>query len=441
MKPKYVFEFEDFVSNIWDEELNEELIEEEDIQESFASSPKGSRVFQAEGERFDCFSSPDKFYEFAHGKGFPTAPGFDNKGGMKLTEWMGTDGFEKCEQMILEAIERNDSDEENKKTVAALKSFKSERPEIYALMVMWATHDIFPKSKNFPGKQFRKSPLRRRGKKPTLFARHTLSPKKKANPDLGQITKGSPTYLPRIAHPFRTGVDTSDFFRRDSWELSDEFKKLVANEIVKPASQIIGKCNCPENQPKGYISAIDVTASCSTIPNKAKKDGKPLTFKELADLRANAALEYVKNELAKIGVIMDKNTVIKIDTDGKNKGKKLTSSLGSLPSGTDLTGTSGEIWDGKLSSRDDPKYKSNQMIWIDPEIVFNYNNPEEENKPGGEGTPPGIQASEAPENTYTVWINNEWKKIGITWELQWPFIDWEIIKSKRHRGFTGCPWK
>jgi hypothetical protein len=284
---------------------------------------------------------------------------------MSLLDWMNTDGFAKCEKRVLKRV----GDAQSK---TALENFKDKLPEKYAMFIVFSTHDSLPKDYS-DDKVSQIAPLDL-GKNAKIYAADFYS-NSETQGTPGGSTDPKPTDIPPMEFPsvrieIPQDLDTSDFFEFNSWTLSDKFKKWVAENVINPSKETISKLNPPEGKPKSYLNSLKVTTSSSTIPNGVSpEDKKKHTFAELSDLRAESAIKYLKEELVKIGVLIDGDTKIEKSTKGTNAGKKSSVAYASQPIGADLTGTSGEEWD----KTDDDKQllKKYQMVQIDSRLIFN----------------------------------------------------------------------
>jgi hypothetical protein len=316
----------------------------------------------ASGKGKTGFSSFDSFNNYRKG-GYPLANGLTKN--MDLLEWMNTDGFAKCEKRILKRV----GDAQSK---TALESFKEKLPEKYAMFVVYATHDSLPKDYK-EDKVSQIAPLDL-GKNAKIYAADFYS-NSEAPGTPGGSTDPKPTDIPPEEFPsvrieIPQDLDTSDFFEFNSWTLSDKFKKWVTDNVINPSKETISKLNPPEGKPKSYLNSLKITTSSSTIPNGVSpEDKKKHTFAELSDLRAESAIKYLKEELAKIGVLIDGDSKIEKSTKGTNAGKKSTVAYASQPIGADLTGTSGEEWD--KTDDDKQTLKKYQMVQIDSRLIFN----------------------------------------------------------------------
>ena len=359
---------------------------------------------------------------------------------MKLTDWMETEGFKNCEDKVLEIAYDGDN------TVEALAKFKETFPEKYAMMIAWANHKKFGKEyKGDPASRY--SPLGI-GRKSVVYAADFYTGYEKPGVP-AKTTEGQPSSVPPIVYPaakieIPKDIDTSDFFEFNSWTLSDKFKTWLTDNVINPSKEAISKLNPPAGKPKSYLNSLKVTTSSSTIPNGiSPEDKKKHTFAELSDLRAESTIKYLKEELAKLGVLIDADTKIEKSTKGTNAGKKSTVAYASQPIGTDLTGTSGEEWDKTDANKE--VLKKYQKVEIEAGIIFNNTKPAEQVK-GAETKPDPVttepkKSTIVKEKAFFVTISAEDQTV---WKFRWPSINLNLgsifkFKSKRNWGSTKCP--
>lgn len=98
-----------------------------------------------------------------------------------------------------------------------------------------------------------------------------------------------------------------------------------------------------------YVNKLQITSSCSTIPNGTSKKtfpGKVPTFKELSDARAKVVNDYLVAGLTKRKAKFNQNGIV-INSDGTNVGKMITIKSGDKMIEVDGTGTSGEAYVGQ----------------------------------------------------------------------------------------------
>lgn len=383
------------------------------------------------------FESLKGFNNYREG-GYPLAKGLTKD--MSLLDWMGTEGFDKCEKRVLDIV----ADDESR---TALENFKEKFPEKYAMFIVFATHDKFPR-------EYKDDPVQRNapldlGKKPKIYAadfynnyEDLLKPGESTDP---KSSDTPPIVYPAVKIEIPQEVDTSDFFEFNSWTLSDKFKKWLTDNVINPSKETISKLNPPDGKPKSYLNSLKITTSCSTIPNGVSpEDKKKHTFAELSDLRAESTIKYLKEELAKLGVLIDADTKVEKSTKGTNAGKKSTVAYASQPIGTDLTGTSGEEWDTTDANKQE--LKKYQKVEIEAGIIFNDTKKPEPVK-GAETKPEPIKVDpkkpiEVKEKAFFVTITGDEKWRPTFTIPKMPKLRLGEIfkfKSKRNWGSTKCP--
>jgi len=359
---------------------------------------------------------------------------------MSLLDWMSTEGFNKCEKRVLKLV----ADDQSR---SALEGFKEKFPDKYAMFIVYATHDPIPNRDYNDQPVDKNSPLDL-GKNLKIYATDLYNNLETTGTS-GESTDPNPTNTPPIVYPavkieIPQDIDTSDFFEFNSWTLSDKFKKWLTDNVINPSKETISKLNPPEGKPKSYLNSLKITTSSSTIPNGVSpEDKKKHTFAELSDLRSESAIKYLKEELAKLGVLIDADTKIEKSTKGTNAGKKSTIAYASQPIGTDLTGTSGEEWDKTDANKQE--LKKYQRVEIEAGIIFN-NTKKAEPVKGAETKQEPVKVDpkkpiEVKEKAFFVSITGDEK-----WRPRFrlPSINIDLgrifkFQSKRNWGSTKCP--
>lgn len=380
------------------------------------------------------FASMDSFYRYKK-DGYPVAKDLDRN--MRLLDWMETRGFEKCEKRVLKIV----ADDQSR---TALENFKAKFPEKYAMFIVYATHTPFS-NKDYNDQPENKYSALDLGKNLKLYAADFYTDAEKPTAPEGSFDS-KPTSIPPGEFPstkieIPQDVDTSDFFEFNSWTLSDKFKTWLTNNVINPSKDAISKLNPPEGKPKSYLNSLKITTSSSTIPNGVSpEDKKKHTFAELSDLRAESTIKYLKDELGKIGVLIDGDSKIVKSTKGTNAGKKSTIAYASQPVGTDLTGTSGEEWD--KSDANKGELKKYQKVQIEAGIIFNTTKKSEPVK-GAETKPEPMKT----DPTKPIVVKEKAFHVEITGaekpKFEWPDLNWNLGKifkfgSKRNWGSTKC---
>jgi len=98
-----------------------------------------------------------------------------------------------------------------------------------------------------------------------------------------------------------------------------------------------------------YVNKLQITSSCSTIPNGTSKitfPGKVPTFKELSDARAKVVYDFLVQGLTKRKANFNSSGIV-INSNGTNAGKMITIKSGDRMIEVDGTGTSGEAYVGQ----------------------------------------------------------------------------------------------
>jgi len=353
--------FDDFIDYY---QLNEEIIEEDQTYE-ITSDGKEIATDGPNGGSSPGFGNLAEIKKFSDAGYFEKTPGFDK--GMTLENWSKTDGYKECES---EVIKRCDGEGSKK----VLDAFKSKYPVEYAAMILYMTHEPLPMKAAKGVDRF--SPFGRGGggilgkKKGEISAldKSTAEQIIKTNPDKVPVINSKP-----IAFQMPEKIDTTGFFPFNSWTLSKEFKDYIQKELIEPTKEAMKSATpLDAKDPKAFLQDLNIESSCSTITNKTSpEDGKVHTFKDLAERRAQSALNYLKEELGKIGVLIDKDTKITIDSDGENKGKTVKVGYETLTKGSSLTGTSGPEWTGKNTE----EIKKFQKIHLEGTILINTSKP------------------------------------------------------------------
>lgn len=359
--------FENFNQYINSRDINEDR---ENVKYTFLANKEKEGGTHTPG-----FSSLKSFMRYSKDGYFNGTPGYDR--GMELKRWAETKGFSKCEEEVRDKAADD-------KSLESLDNFKKTFPEKYYMMIMYLTHDPLPRSSVEDGEKWRRfSPIGKGGggilgkEVGKVYATdiQTVKPPVSTEEEKEKPEEGANSCAVDLKIPKE--IDTSSFFEFNSWDLSDSFKKYIADEIVKPVKQLLLEAK-PLNpsDPKGFLQDIKVFSSCSTIPNKTSPDGKKYSFADLSKKRSESAIKYITAELKKIGVLVDNDSVAKIFYKGENSGKKVIKGYGSLVKGVDLTGTSGPEWDGKNTE----EVKKYQRVQVKATILINTSKIENEGK-------------------------------------------------------------
>jgi hypothetical protein len=158
---------------------------------------------------------------------------------------------------------------------------------------------------------------------------------------------GIPVKFPKNLNPH------APFFKDNSFTPTELFKKSVKEDIIDPLIKINQEYGVTDGSPKFWLESMDILTSCSTLPNgKSPEDGKKRSFKELSEARNKAAYDYIISELKGIGVLIDGDSKILRNSDGKNG-----------------DGTSGPEWTGKNEDR--PKYEKYKYLDVELKVAMN----------------------------------------------------------------------
>jgi hypothetical protein len=223
---------------------------------------------------------------------------------------------------------------------------------------------------------------------------------------------GIPVKFPKNLNPH------APFFKDNSFTPTELFKKSVKEDIIDPLIKINQEYGVTDGSPKFWLESMDILTSCSTLPNgKSPEDGKKRSFKELSEARNKAAYDYIISELKGIGVLIDGDSKVLRNSDGKNG-----------------DGTSGPEWTGKNEDR--PKYEKYKYLDVELKIAMNIETKPEEITDEPEDD---IESIETP--TYDVLFRKPGKgKLRITL----PKIELQTIFGGRRKpnrknwGSVGC---
>lgn len=224
------------------------------------------------------------------------------------------------------------------------------------------------------------------------------------------VVPGEPIEYPVVPMVFpANAAPSSDFFVDNYYETTPYFKDQFKADIVDPVSQQAANITTPEGKPKMYLKSLSIATSCSRIPNTKSPDGKTYTFEQLAKLRNDKALEYIKQQLNALGVYMDSNSVITQNSAGQNG-----------------DGTSGPEW---KAGADRAQYEKYKYLNVNIEIILNV-------KPApSENTTEDIITTQL----YRVVFKRE---TGINLNIKIPLFSWVQKgrrKPKRGIGKDRCP--
>lgn len=158
---------------------------------------------------------------------------------------------------------------------------------------------------------------------------------------------GIPVKFPKNLNPH------APFFKDNSFTPTELFKKSVKEDIIDPLIKINQEYGVADGSPKFWLESMDILTSCSTLPNgKSPEDGIKRSFKELSEARNKAAYDYIISELKGIGVLIDGDSKVLRNSDGKNG-----------------DGTSGPEWTGKNEDRS--KYEKYKYLDVELKVAMN----------------------------------------------------------------------
>ena len=158
---------------------------------------------------------------------------------------------------------------------------------------------------------------------------------------------GIPVKFPKNLEPY------APFFKDNSFTPTELFKKSVKEDIIDPLIKINQEYGVADGSPKFWLESMDILTSCSTLPNgKSPEDGIKRSFKELSEARNKAAYDYIISELKGIGVLIDGDSKVLRNSDGKNG-----------------DGTSGPEWTGKNEDRS--KYEKYKYLDVELKVAMN----------------------------------------------------------------------
>lgn len=183
-----------------------------------------------------------------------------------------------------------------------------------------------------------------------------------------KIVKAEPKVYPAVPIKFPNEISpSSNFFRDNYYEVTPLFMETVNTDIINPLIKQMATLNAPKGKPKGYLEFIDVVSSCSTLPNGPSPDGKTYTFDQLSKLRAESAMNYIIEQLQKIGILVNESTDKKIDYMGTNG-----------------DGTSGPSW-AKVPQTEKktrrPEFEKYKKVDIELSVILNHSEQPEKEVP------------------------------------------------------------
>jgi hypothetical protein len=136
--------------------------------------------------------------------------------------------------------------------------------------------------------------------------------------------------------------------------MTPDFVQYINDNLLGPMDEGIQNMTAKlEKQGRSatdvYINKLQISSSCSTIPNGVSKrtfPNKVPTFKELSDARAKVVYDYLVKELTKRKAKFNQQGV-SINSDGTNAGQSISIKNGNQTIQVDGTGSSGEPYNGQ----------------------------------------------------------------------------------------------
>ena len=150
------------------------------------------------------------------------------------------------------------------------------------------------------------------------------------------------------------GQPSADFFEDNEFTPTQAFKDNFQTEIIEPLKKEALELKPPEGKPAYWLRTLGIATSCSARNNGESSDGVTRTWIQLAEARAQAGLEYIKEQLLALDPPMaigsnggDQETEFVINAKGENFGKMAADNV------RKLDGTSGPVMDDKPDNWDD----------------------------------------------------------------------------------------
>jgi|LakMenEpi03Aug12_release.lakeMendotaPanAssembly.Ray.scaffolds.fasta_scaffold176486_2 hypothetical protein len=168
-----------------------------------------------------------------------------------------------------------------------------------------------------------------------------------------QVIPQEPKVYPSVPMTFpANAAPSADFFVDNYYATTQYFKDQFKADVVDPVAQQSAAIATPaDGKPKMYLKSLSVATSCSRIPNTKSPDGKTYTFEQLAKLRNDEALKYIKEQLSALGVFIDGNSAITQNSAGQNG-----------------DGTSGPEWKQGVDRKQYEQYK---YLVVNIDIILN----------------------------------------------------------------------
>jgi len=226
-----------------------------------------------------------------------------------------------------------------------------------------------------------------------------------------EVVPQEPKVYPSVPMTFpANSAPSSDFFVDNYYATTQLFKDQFKADVVDPVAQQAAAIPTPaDGKPKMYLKSLSIATSCSRIPNTKSPDGKTYTFEQLAKLRNDEALKYIKEQLSALGVYIDSNSVITQNSAGQNG-----------------DGTSGPDW---KPGADRAQYEQYKYLVANIDIILNI--------PTGESQEQGEDIITT--QLYRVVFKRE---TGVNFSIKIPLFSWTQKgrrKPKRGLGKDRCP--
>lgn len=156
---------------------------------------------------------------------------------------------------------------------------------------------------------------------------------------------------------FPVNGNGSTFFENNRFEPTQAFIDALETDVLSKIRETAKSMlyNKDMSSPKFHLRELEVLTSCSRYRNT--QDAADKTFMQLSEDRNNAATTYIKNELTKLGVVIDENTSIRTNSNGHNKNLKTGLYDGSsgpnppYPNSIPISGKEGDIWASEVYNR------------------------------------------------------------------------------------------
>ena len=119
-----------------------------------------------------------------------------------------------------------------------------------------------------------------------------------------------------LGETFPLDGPSNNFFDDNKWEVTDDFKNKLKEEVIDPIKSLGLEMREMEGQPKFFLLSLNIDTSCSRFRNTG--DAKDMSFMQLSEARNNAAKEYIVEQLKLVGCLVDSDSIITQDAMGEN---------------------------------------------------------------------------------------------------------------------------